>query len=341
MLIVLDRDRGFGGNAGSGTSFQTCGICHCNRRSLFPIHTRSSWFHLSRSHMSKLPISQREADLTNMNYGGRPTIYQGALDVPYPSPPYPRFVSCERLPPPQPLRRTWTEVVVEVCDYVTRVFIGIFILEIALYGYFKTPGSTSSITGQLTHYEILGIDYGADQDAITDAWREQLTYLHPDTVQEGNIQEMREQYYWIQLAYVELSDPLARCYHDQYHGFVPRKFGENDPCTKILRERERDGRRPSTKSAEDYRNELFSRMEKDYGLPVNWLKPTKNEAGKSREGRSFWKQLGELAKKFVAWPLFILLGLILTLTELSIVHIVQLAQRHGWRRRVVQFLESL
>lgn len=283
--------------------------------------------------------------------GGRPSPYQGAVRTPELAP-EPRFVSCgerarERAPPPEPDRRTWSEVVEDVCYYVSSVCLGIFIIEIViqivLYGYLQTPFSRSSITGQiLTHYEVLDIDRGADQETITQAWRGLSNEFHPDTVQGGNTQESREHYYWIQLAYVELSDPLSRCYHDQYFGYVPRKFGEEDPCTKILMERDRDARRSTKFSAANLWDGVLRRLEESSGMSfnfsatkhktVNW---TRNKAGRCEEEcGNLWRRFIELAKRIAAWP-FIVIGFLITVTQLFIEYIIKHTEEYELRQQKV------
>lgn len=281
--------------------------------------------------------------------GGKPSPYKGALKMPDTSPKPPRFVSCERAPPPQPERRTWSELIEDVCYYVSSVCLGVFIIEIViqivLYGYLQTPGSRSCLTGQiLTHYEVLDIDRGADQEAITTAWRGLSNEFHPDTVQGGNTQESRERYYWIQLAYVELSDPLSKCYHDQYFGYVPRKFGEEDACTKILMERDRDARRSTKISAGDLWDGVLRRVERLSGISFNWLKATKdktvkwttNKAEQWEERGTLWEQFVELVKRIVAWP-FIAIGFLITITQIYIEYIAKRAVTYELRRRVVGF----
>lgn len=272
---------------------------------------------------------------------GRPSPYQGALKTPEQSP-RPRFVSCERAPrpPPPPHRHTWSEVIEDVCYYVSSVCIGVFIIEIViqivLYGYLQTSGSRSYITGQiLTHYEVLDIDHGADQETITEAWRWLSNQSHPDTVQEGNTQESREHYYWIQLAYVELSDPLSRCYHDQYFGYVPRKFGEEDPCTNILMETDRDARRSTKFSAADLLDGVRRRFEESSGMSFNnWLKATKdktinwtkNKAGQLEEERgNLWWRFIELVKR-IPWTR-IAIDFFCFATVLFIDYIIQVVKR--------------
>lgn len=185
-----------------------------------------------------------EANTMNRYNGARPAVYQGALKTPNPAPQRPRFASCDRLPPVKAPRRTWADFFEDLVEYLIGIGVAVLIVElvlqIILYGYLQAPIAGPNIPGRRTHYDTLGVEHNATQDKIATAWRQKETDLHPDQV--GDTEATREAYYWVQLAYIELSDQLARCYHDQYHGFVERRFGQDDPCTQILVERARDAR---------------------------------------------------------------------------------------------------
>ncbi|POS79363.1 DnaJ domain-containing protein [Diaporthe helianthi] len=269
--------------------------------------------------------------MMNGRHGGRVTIHQGASIAPSPAPPSPQFVSCERLPtppPPPPPRRTVYEIFENICYYVSIVCAVLFLLDLLLqvvtYGYLQSPGGRSAASGQqLTHYDILGVKRGAGQHTITAGWRWQSRTFHPDRVEGGNTEETRERYYWIQLAYVELSDPLARCYHDQYHGLLPRKWGQDDPCTKILMKIDRESRIPTDDATDAARNEMLGKLEKEYGMPLDWLKATKIKRN-GREWKNlgwlrqkeavFWEKFGYYGGKLLAWQ-YIAVGFVLAMIE--------------------------
>lgn len=285
----------------------------------------------------------------------RINIYRGDMRPP----PRPQFVSCRRLPdppPPAPPRRTGYQVVEAILYYTSIVCIVVLVLELVLqavmYAYLQSPGGRSGATGQkLTHYDILGVDPGADQDAITTGWRLQSNASHPDTTEGGNTEETRERYYWIQLAYVELSDPLARCYHDQYHGFLPRKWGSGDPCRKILKERERESRVSTEDASETVRVEMLRSLEKDDGVSLNWLKATqktrgpqewKNAGWWKQKQHAIWEVLEDYGKQFIAWQ-YVAAGFVLAMTQRHWRYLLEFGKEHFHevRRRFNQLVEAV
>lgn len=273
----------------------------------------------------------------NRNNGVRPTIYHGALKTPYPSPQRPKFASCDRLPPAQTPRPTWADFFEDL--FKLFMFIGFaflvvdLVLQIILYGYFQAPIPRPSAPGRVTHYDTLGIYPNADQHTIDDAWI-QRSWTHQIRDKFGNTEENREDYYWIKLAYLELSDPLARCYHDQYHGFIPRKFGKDDQCTKILMERKKQATpQDGSSSREDDREGFFfanATWDKVYEKWGEWRD--------AMAGEKQWRDVyGDLvggiqmfAKRVSAWP-FIAIGLLFGLLMLLIDCIEGLAERYEWR----------
>lgn len=274
------------------------------------------------------------------NNGVRPTIYQGALKTPYPSPQRPKFASCDRLPPAQTPRRTWADFFEDL--FKLFMFIGLaflvvdLVLQIILYGYFQAPIPRPSAPGRVTHYNTLGIYLDADQRTIENAWAQNAwKYQHRDKVE--NTEENREDYYWIELAYVELSDPLARCYHDQYHGFIPRKFGKEDQCTKILMERKRQAgmQEGSPSRANDREGFFFSAATWDK-VYEKWRKWLDAMAGDKQHWDVYGDMVEEIqrfARRISAWP-FIALGLLFGLLMLLVDCIEGLAERYEWRQRL-------
>lgn len=250
----------------------------------------------------------------NRNNGVRPIIYQDVLKMPYPSPQSPKFAFYDRLTQAQPPRRTWADFFESLFTFSMGIGFGLLVIDLALqlifYGYLQGPVPRPNIPGRRTHYDTLEIGHDADQDAITKAWRLKEWTLNPDTV--GNTEDSRETYYWMQLAYVELSDPLARCYHDQYHGFIPRRFGKDDPCTKILTERAREARLKDRLYARvaDLREQfLFANATRDK-VYETWGEWRDNMAEKKRQWYEYGDLLGGIqrfAKRIAAWP-FIALG---------------------------------
>ncbi|KAG8161275.1 hypothetical protein KVR01_009539 [Diaporthe batatas] len=271
----------------------------------------------------------------------------------------PQFVSCQRLPTPSTtaaIRRTAIELFQDACYYICYVCIVVFILGLMLqavmYGSLQSPGGRSAAIGQsLTHYDILGVEPEADQDTITAGWRLQSATFHPDKAAGGNTEETRERYYWIQLAYVELSDPLARCYHDQYNGFLPRGWGGDDPCTKILMQREKKSRELAENTPDTVREEMLGKLVKDYGVSVNWLKVMR----KKRDGRE-WKDAGWLKQKqlallaavedygqqVIAWK-YVGVGFILTMIEHYWKYFIPLGNKYarGIRRRYAPLIAAV
>lgn len=308
----------------------------------------------SSAYVQSLSFIPRENEMMNARYADRPAV--GIYDGP---PTSPQFVSCQRLPtppPPQPPRRSLWEVFEDIVYYFSIVCMVVLVLELLLqvvmYAYLQTPGGRSAAAGQTrTHYDILGVDPGADQDAITSGWRLQSIIFHPETTEDGNTEETRERYYWIQLAYVELSDPLARCYHDQYHRILPRKWGGDDPCTKILKEREKETRGSTGDASDPEKTEMLRKLEKDYGVSLNWLKATK----KKRDEREWknaggWKQkylaireaLEDFGKQFIAWQ-YVAMGFILAMIERYWGYLAEFEKKHFHevRRRFHQIAEEL
>lgn len=290
----------------------------------------------------------------NGNNGTRPLIYQGALNTPYPSPKSPKFASYDRLPPAQTHRHTWAEL----CGYVGRFFLraGVgfltieLVVQILLHGYFKVPTAGTHVPGLMTHYLTLEIGTLANQEEITKAWQEKERSLHPDVV--GNTEESREAYYWIQLAYVELSDPLSRCYHDQYHGFIPRKFGRADPCTAILMERARDAKTKDEAHGRADEEEALSWVKSrpsddSENYLRSFLKTLENsrrkETAEERKQELFEKygdlveQLEDVVDWIDPWP-YIVLGLSFGLIRLLIEYTGELAFKYEWRRRLFGFM---
>lgn len=289
--------------------------------------------------------------------GARPPIYQGASNTPYPSPESPKFASCNRLPPAQTPHHTWAEVFGYLGTLFLRLGVTILsiglLIQIILHGYFKVPTAGPNVPGLRTHYFTLGIEPLANQEEIREAWQNKERSLHPDVV--GNTEESREAYYWIQLAYVELSDPLARCYHDQYHGFLSRKFGTDDPCTAILIERERDARQKdkaygradggkafsSSDTTRDKAQEKIDSKEDEEWISV--LKALENSKRKTtakarkqeliKEYGTLVEQLEEVLDWISPWP-FILLGFFFGLVQLLIEYIDELSFKYEWRRRM-------
>ena len=227
--------------------------------------------------------------------GARPTAYQGALESPYRTPQTPIFASCDRLPPVQAPRRTWADFFEDIFELLIGIGVALLVVElvlrIILYGYLQAPVAGPNIPGRRTHYDTLGIDHGADRDTITTAWRQKEWDMHPDNVEDN--EATREAYYWVQLAYIELSDPLARCYHDQYHGFVQRKFGQEDPCTRILVERARDARlRVEFYGRANGREGVLPKWDKVYKIYKQWETAIREKG--EQWGLKIFEKLGEL-----------------------------------------------
>lgn len=275
----------------------------------------------------------------NRNYGVRPTIYQGSPRTPYASPQRPKFAACDRLPPAPPPRRAWTDFFQDLFKFFCGIGIAILIIElvlqIILYDFLQAPVSKAKGLGLRTYYDTLQIEHDADQDAITKAWRQRAWDHHPEII--GNNQETRETYYWIQLAYIELSDPLARCYHDQYHGFLPRKFGKDDPCTQILTDLARQSR---------LKDESYPRADGREGFPYadaardkayeKWKQWRGAMAEKKQQLDAYGGLVGvlqKLAKRIAAWP-FIALGFFFGALELLVEYIGELVERYEWRQRL-------
>lgn len=303
----------------------------------------------------------------NRNNGVRTAIYRGTLKSPSASPQHVRFASCDRLPQakqPEAPRRPW----VRSWEDLFRFFIGIgivvliaeLVLQIILYGFLRAPiAGPPNHAGQniTTHYDTLGVDHDADQDAINAAWHLKEGIAHPDYV--GNTEESREAYYWIQLAYVELSDPLARCYHDQYHGLVLRRFGKEDPCTQILVKRAKEASenvkkygRPHGPSVagkegplshdeqerlkyERFKARILGKEERLAKEKRDKKMAAAREANRQQlldEYGSLPAQLVELARRMAAWPI-IGLGFLVGLGQLLVEYISGLAERFNlWRR---------
>lgn len=303
-------------------------------------------FHFLFAHTClKIRVILKEAGIMNRNNGARPTI-QGALRTPYPSPRRPKFASCDRLPPAQIPRRTWANFFEDLWKFFIGIGIAIIltdlVLQIIVYGFLQRPLPRPDVSGRKTHYDSLEIDFDADQDAITTAWRMQEWNLHPDNV--GNTDETREAYYWVQLAYVELSDPLARCYHDQYHGFLPRKFGKDDPCISILTELARKSRSEDESQAESHGREgiLFAEAARDkaYEKWARWrdaMAEKARQVDKDGDLADLAGRLQKLAKQIAAWP-FIAIGFLFGLLELLTNYFGELAERYEWRQRFFRYI---
>lgn len=311
----------------------------------------------------------------NRNNGVRTAIYRGTSKSPSASPQHVRFASCDRLPqakPPQAPRRPWLQLLGNLFGFLLKLFrffivIGVviliaeLILQIILYGFLRAPIAGPPNHAGLnvtTHYDTLGVDHDADQDAINAAWHLKEGIAHPDYV--GNIEESREAYYWIQLAYVELSDPLARCYHDQYHGLVLRSFGKEDPCTQILVKRAKEAREnvksygrpqgPSVEAKEGplsrdeqerLKYERFNQriLEKEERLAKE-NRDKKMAAAREVNRQQLLDEYGgmlaeavELARRMAAWPI-IGLGFLVGLGQLLFEYINGFAERYDLRRRL-------
>lgn len=310
----------------------------------------------------------------NRNNGVRTAIYRGTLKSPPASPQHVRFASCDRLPQakqPEAPRRAWIRFLGDLFRFLlklSRFFISIgvvilvaeLVLQIILYGFLRAPiagppnHSGLNIT---THYDVLGVDHDADQNMINAAWHLKEGIAHPDYV--GNTEASREAYYWVQLAYVELSDPLARCYHDQYHGLVLRRFGKDDPCTQILvkrtkdaRERmekygrpdgplaETDGRPLSHDEREKRKHERIRQRVLDEEERLAKEKRDKKMAAAREANRQqlldeyggVLAEVVELARRMAAWPI-IGLGFLVGLGQLLVEYISGLAEWFNlWRR---------
>lgn len=275
----------------------------------------------------------------NRNYGVRPTIYQGPPRTPHASPQRPKFAACDRLPPAPPPRRAWTDCFQDLFKVFCGIGIAILVIElvlqIILHDFLQAPVSRAKGLGLRTHYDTLQIKHDADQDAITTAWRQRERDHHSNIV--GNNEVTRETYYWIQLAYAELSDPLARCYHDQYHGFLPRKFGKDDPCIQILTDLARRSRLNDQMYQRADGTEKFPladiARDKVYEKWGQWQDAMAEKKQKLDAHGGLVEALQKLAKRIAAWP-FIALGFFFGVLELLAEYIGELAERYEWRQRL-------
>lgn len=276
----------------------------------------------------------------NSKSGIRPILHEDILKKPNP-PPRPKFVSWDTLTSPRDPCRTWADTFEDFFKFFIAVGVSILIIElvlqIILYGYLQAPLPGPKIPGRRTHYDTLGIDHDAGQEAITTAWHLKEKILHPDIV--GNTDESREAYYWIQLAYVELSDPLARCYHDQYHGFIPRKFGKDDPCIEILWERARQARqhydehggaqgREGIPIVDAARNKVFEKW-------GHWRDAMADQKERFDNYGGWVEKLQTFLKRIAAWP-FLSLGVLFGILRVLFEYVSELAERYEWRHRIFQ-----
>jgi hypothetical protein len=273
-----------------------------------------------------------------------PIFYQGPLNAPRTTPPRPKFVSCDRLPQPEPHRRTWSEVFDVILWYSSRVVVILLIIEIVtllclnfiLYPHFsRFPVSSRDFT----HYETLNIGHDAGQADIHKAWRRQSNLFHPDKVPGGNTEKSREQWYWIQLAYVELSDPVAKCYHDQYHGLLSQDDREQDLCQDLwiihwIMGGE-CGLRSSIDSLEN--SEALAWVASTKQKAADW---SREQVREWRDPQRRWNRLESLKKQAMAFP-HIAVGFVIALTEIAVGCIIEFASRYHLRRRAVElYLQS-
>lgn len=248
--------------------------------------------------------------MTNYSNIRRAKSHYGTWKSPYPTPQRPKFASCDRLPPAQVPRRTWSDFFDDVVQFF--IYLGLLILiievlvQVRLY-YSDHPLSTRTTSkDRKPYYDILGVDHRADQETITEAWRRKEQSLHPDAV--GDTKEAREDYYRVQLAYVELSDPRTGCYHDQFYGFKPRPFRKDDPCTKILVSQQRNTKQEVQNYATEDAEPEDSREEGlEQEIPDQWLEwkdALLESAWKVKtDGKEAWETHG---KRIFAWPFYVL-----------------------------------